>query len=86
MTNDNRKDPRDKDPRNAQDPARDTYPGNPNRQHQDTPGQQQGQAGVKKSDPSRLHDSDRSVTDRTVRKSVIDHNDDDDGDVDRLKG
>ncbi len=87
MPNDNRKEPRDRDSRNQAEPAKDSYPGNPNRQEQDAPRQQQGESGGRKQpDSSRLHDSDRSVTDRTVRKSVIDHGEDDDGDIDRLKG
>ncbi|MES2625646.1 MAG: hypothetical protein V4628_10230 [Pseudomonadota bacterium] len=66
-------------------PGQDTFPGNPNKQKQDSPRQQQSESGNK---PDKPHlDEGRSVTDRTVRRSVIDksHEDDDD-DIDALKG
>ena len=84
MANDNRRKDDPKDQRAKKDPAQDSYPGNPNRQKQDSPNQQQGGSGAKP-DHSRLHE-DRSVTDRTVRKSVIDSDNDDDDEIDALKG
>ena len=87
MANDNRKNDDRRDPDNQKDQGQDSFPGNPNRQKQDSPRQQQGgDKGLKKDDHSRLHE-DRSVTDRTVRRSVIDRDDeDDDDDIDALKG
>lgn len=87
MANDNRKNPDERDLNDPRNPAQDSFPGNPNRQKQDSPRQQQGgDKALQKDDHSQLHE-DRSVTDRTVRRSVIDRNDEaDDDDIDRLKG
>jgi hypothetical protein len=87
MANDNRRNEDRTDPTNQQNPSQDTFPGNPNRQKQDSPRQQQGgDKDLKEEDRPRLHE-DRSVTDRTVRRSVIDRDDEaDDGDIDALKG
>lgn len=87
MANDNRRNWDDKEQRDQDRPSQDSFPGNPNKQPQESPRQQQGgDKGLKKDDHSRLHE-DRSVTDRTVRRSVLDRRDeDDDDDIDRLKG
>lgn len=72
-------------PHVQKDANQDISPGNPNKQKQDSPGQQQGGTG-KNRDHSRLHE-DRSVTDRTSRKSVIPPPfEDDDGGIDQLRG
>ena len=84
MTNDNRKNPGSQDQRDKKVPGPESYPGNPNREDHDSPSQQQGGEGPKR-DRSHLNE-DRSVTDRTVRRSVIEKDDEDDGEIDRLKG
>ena len=84
MANDNRKNQGEQDERRQKDSSPESFPGNPNRQKQDSPDQQHGSTG-KKHDHAKLHE-DRSVTDRTVRRSVLDTEDDDDDEIDALKG
>jgi hypothetical protein len=87
MENDNRNNQDDRNQRDQPNPSQDSFPGNPNKQKQDSPRQQQGgDKGLQNEDRPHLTE-DRSVTDRTVRRSVIDRsNEDDDGDIDALKG
>jgi hypothetical protein len=87
MANDNRNNQDGRDQREQTKPSEDSFPGNPNRQKQDSPRQQQGgDKDLKKDEHRHLHE-DRSVTDRTSRRSVIDHSqEDDDDDIDLLKG
>jgi hypothetical protein len=86
MVNDNRRHPDNQEPREHKEPSPESFPGNPNKQKQESPRQQQGESNSKP-DSSRL-EKDRSVTDRTVRRTVLGTNDVDpeDNDVDRLKG
>ncbi len=86
MANDNRKNEDGRDPDSQKDPSQDSFPGNPNRQQQESPRQQQGgDDDLKSEENPHLHE-DRSVTDRTTRRSVIDRrHEDDDGDIDALK-
>jgi hypothetical protein len=85
MANDNRTGHDGRNQNDKQNPEDDTFPGNPNRQQQNSPGQQQG-GEHDKTKERHLHE-DRSVTDRTLRRSVLDRSDeDDDGEIDALKG
>jgi hypothetical protein len=88
MPNDNRRNPDKQEPREQKEPSPESYPGNPNKQKQETPRQQQAEGDAKHHPSHSRLEQDRSVTDRTVRRTVLGTNDVDpeDDEVDRLKG